>query len=73
MAAGGGTLVKFNFKVSNSIVSNLVKSGMSDEVFDGNMTPLLELMNEDVLGFEVESYSDSGWSWEVKLSPPHRP
>ena len=43
---------------------------LRDDVFDGNMVPLLELMNEDVLGFEVESSSESGWSWEVKPATP---
>lgn len=44
---------------------------LRDEVFDGNTTPLIELMNEDVLGFEVASSSSaSGWSWEVKPATP---
>eukprot|EP00977_Amphora_coffeiformis_P012612 scaffold3181_cov167-Amphora_coffeaeformis.AAC.1 len=44
---------------------------LRDDVFDGDMTPLLELMNEDVLGFEVEnSSSESGWSWQVKPATP---
>jgi nitric oxide synthase oxygenase domain/subunit len=38
------------------------------------MTPLVKLMNEDVLGFEVESASadasGQGWSWEVKPATP---
>lgn len=41
-------------------------SVLREEVFDGNITPILELMNEDVLGFEVESTAESGWSWQVK-------
>ena len=39
---------------------------LRDDVFNGDITPILELMNEDVLGFEVESSSESGWSWQVK-------
>ena len=43
---------------------------LRDDVFDGDTTPLLELMNEDVLGFEVESSRESGLSWEVKPATP---
>ena len=43
---------------------------LRDNVFDGDTTPLLELMNEDVLGFEVESTGESGLSWEVKPATP---
>ena len=44
---------------------------LRDDVFDGDITPLIGLMNEDVLGFEVENTSsESGWSWEVKPATP---
>ncbi|CAB9501724.1 expressed unknown protein [Seminavis robusta] len=44
---------------------------LRDDVFGGDITPLLELMNEDVLGFDVESSSSSGsWSWEIKPATP---
>jgi len=47
---------------------------LRDDVFEGNTTPLIELMNEDVLGFEVEnstsSSSQGSWSWVVKPATP---
>lgn len=43
---------------------------LRDDIFDGNTAPLIELMHEDVLGFEVESSSQTGWSWAVKPATP---
>ncbi len=52
---------------------------LRDEIFAGDIMPLLELMNEDVLGFEIGEVSDhdiSGetssqeWSWQVKPATP---
>jgi hypothetical protein len=52
---------------------------LRDEIFEGDITPLLELMNEDVLGFDFggtsqgdsDSSSDSiSWSWQIKPATP---
>ena len=56
---------------------------LRDEVFDGNKTPLLELMHEDVLGFTLDhqnaaetkmasssSSSEQSWSWQVTPATP---
>lgn len=53
---------------------------LRDEIFVGDMTPLLELMNEDVLGFEVGGSTSEGdfdpssdsvsWSWQIKPATP---
>jgi hypothetical protein len=40
---------------------------LRDDVFHGDMTPLLDLMNEDVLGFEVLDYSSSSSSSQELL------
>jgi ABC-type cobalamin/Fe3+-siderophores transport system ATPase subunit len=56
---------------------------LRDDIFDGDITALLELMNEDVLGFEVGDSWDGGsisrpeslsssreMSWQVKPATP---
>ena len=56
---------------------------LRDEIFNGDITPLLELMNEDVLGFEIgesqegcintsaDAMTESQeWSWQVKPATP---
>mmetsp|Transcript_52624 Transcript_52624/g.111767 ORF Transcript_52624/g.111767 Transcript_52624/m.111767 type:complete len:676 (+) Transcript_52624:308-2335(+) len=44
-------------------------SDLRDDVFDGNKEPILDLMEEDILSFEVRS-SDNGWFWEVTPASP---
>lgn len=39
-------------------------SELRDEVFDGNKSPILDLMSEDILSFEVEVVTE-GWFWKV--------
>uniref|UniRef100_A0A7S4NHP1 EF-hand domain-containing protein n=1 Tax=Odontella aurita TaxID=265563 RepID=A0A7S4NHP1_9STRA len=43
---------------------------LRDEVFDGNSDPILDLMKEDVLGFEVGGSTDSDASWYVTPASP---
>ena len=43
---------------------------LRDEVFDGDIRPLMALMHEDVLGFEVDNSSQNSWSWQVKPATP---
>lgn len=58
-------------KLAESKTMTVPFADLRDDIFNGDTTPLLELMNEDVLGFEVENASDSaGWSWEVKPATP---
>jgi len=45
-------------------------SELRDGIFDGNEGPILELMQEDVLGFDVDRSSDGGWSWKVTPASP---
>lgn len=44
---------------------------LRDDVFDGDISPLLELMHDDVFGFEINnSSSTGGLSWKVKPATP---
>ena len=43
---------------------------LRDEIFDGDKAPLLDLMQEDVLGFDIDSNADGAWSWKVKPATP---
>jgi len=43
---------------------------LRDDIFDGDQAPLLELMNDDVLGFEIEDSQSVGFSWKVKPATP---
>ena len=45
-------------------------SELRDDVFGGDKTPVLELMAEDVLSFEVNRSSDGGWFWRVTPASP---
>jgi len=44
-------------------------SELRDDVFGGEKTPILDLMMDDILSFEVRA-SDSGWFWEVTPASP---
>jgi Ca2+-binding EF-hand superfamily protein len=43
---------------------------LRDDIFDGDKTPLLELMDDDVLGFEIDDSNSLGFSWKVKPATP---
>jgi len=43
---------------------------LRDDIFDGAQAPLLELMDDDVLGFEIEDSKSVGFSWKVKPATP---
>lgn len=43
---------------------------LRDDIFDGDKTPLLELMDKDVLGFEIDASNSLGFSWKVKPATP---
>mmetsp|Transcript_21639 Transcript_21639/g.32771 ORF Transcript_21639/g.32771 Transcript_21639/m.32771 type:complete len:290 (+) Transcript_21639:1422-2291(+) len=44
---------------------------LRDDVFDGDISPLLELMHDDVFGFEINNSSSAGGlSWKVKPATP---
>lgn len=45
-------------------------SELRDDIFDGDKRPILELMMEDVLGFQVDRSSDGGWFWKVTPASP---
>ena len=45
-------------------------SELRDETFDGDKTGLMDLMREDVLGFQVDRSSDGGWLWKVTPASP---
>jgi len=45
-------------------------SELRDEIFDGDKTGLMDLMQEDVLGFQVDRSSDGGWLWKVTPASP---
>mmetsp|Transcript_27580 Transcript_27580/g.58915 ORF Transcript_27580/g.58915 Transcript_27580/m.58915 type:complete len:285 (+) Transcript_27580:2008-2862(+) len=46
-------------------------SELRDNVFDGDQTPVLGLMADDVLSFEVvDRSSDGGWFWKVTPASP---
>ena len=45
-------------------------SELRDDVFDGDKRPILELISEDVLGFQVDRSSDGGWLWKVTPASP---
>ncbi|CAJ1964086.1 unnamed protein product [Cylindrotheca closterium] len=43
---------------------------LRDNIFNGDQAPLLELMDDDVLGFEIEDSQRVGFSWKVKPATP---
>ncbi len=45
-------------------------SELRDEIFDRDKTGLMDLMREDVLGFQVDRSSDGGWLWKVTPASP---
>lgn len=45
-------------------------SELRDDIFDGDKDAILELMREDVLGFEVDCSSGGGWNWKVTPATP---
>jgi len=52
-------------RLATSEKGTITFADLRDKVFDGNVTPILDLMNEDILGFDVGS-GDNFYSWEVK-------
>jgi len=45
-------------------------SELRDEIFDRDKKGLMDLMREDVLGFQVDRSSDGGWLWKVTPASP---
>lgn len=41
-----------------------------DEVFNGDQTPILELMDEDILTFDYDNQDSNESSWKVKAASP---
>ena len=43
---------------------------LRDDVFEGSKAPILDLMGEDILSFEVRRTGSSGWFWMVTPASP---
>eukprot|EP00980_Cylindrotheca_fusiformis_P007176 scaffold1513_cov141-Cylindrotheca_fusiformis.AAC.3 len=75
---GGDTAVSYTKLQLWQTLQRLVESEdgavafaeLRDDVFDGHKAPLLELMDDDVLGFEINDSNSLGFSWKVKSATP---